>query len=147
MLHVLHCGLSRCMNTPVPSPPSLHHPTFVAMGSASELEMNDLWFSLAVESDVLAGGKGAKPLTGGAGGQWDCAGLGCGAPHWACESDLQMLLVLPAAGCDALTTACTSPNSTPPLCLHLLPTHPQTGAWWCPPRCASPTSCPWAAPC
>jgi vacuolar protein sorting-associated protein 13A/C len=34
-----------------------------AMGSASELEVNDLWFSLAVESDVLAGGKGAKPLT------------------------------------------------------------------------------------
>lgn len=34
------------------------------MGSASELEVNDLWFSLAVESDVLAGGKGAKPLTG-----------------------------------------------------------------------------------
>lgn len=38
------------------------------MGSASELEVNDLWFSLAVESDVLAGGKGSKPLTGEAGG-------------------------------------------------------------------------------
>ncbi|KAL4858517.1 Vacuolar protein sorting-associated protein 13C [Chlorella vulgaris] len=33
------------------------------MGSASELEMNDLWFSLSVDSDMLAGSKQSKPLT------------------------------------------------------------------------------------
>ncbi len=37
------------------------------MGSASELEVNDLWFSLSVDSDILAGSKQSKPLTGDAG--------------------------------------------------------------------------------
>ena len=37
------------------------------MGSApgGELGVNDLWFSLGVEADLLAGPKTAKPLTGG----------------------------------------------------------------------------------
>lgn len=32
--------------------------------SRSELEISDLWFSLSVDSDILTGGKQAKPLTG-----------------------------------------------------------------------------------
>ncbi len=36
-----------------------------AMGAAaSELEAGDLWFSLSVDSDLLSGGKQAKPLMG-----------------------------------------------------------------------------------
>ena len=36
-----------------------------ALGSAaSELELSDLWLSLAVDCDILAGSKQAKPLMG-----------------------------------------------------------------------------------